>query len=238
MVGSRETVRVPPRTHTRRAIERVAVFAFVGCWLFVAGRLLSATLSLGVGTFVIALPTGLLIGVLLADFVAGCVHWVADRFFDVGTPLIGPALIAPFREHHDDATRMAEHDFFEVCGSSAGSTLPLLLILGVLPAPESLLSGTGQLSILALAAALFATNQLHAWAHAPSPPASVRRLQRAGLILSPDRHARHHRGAHDLAYCVTTGWLNPVLDGLRLFPLIESLVATRRTRRARRRGVT
>jgi len=54
-----------------------------------------------------------------------------------------------------------------------------------------------------------------------------------GLILTPERPARHHRGDHDRSYCVTSGWLNPLLDQLRIFEHIESIVSPRRSQRRR-----
>jgi ubiquitin-conjugating enzyme E2 variant len=55
------------------------------------------------------------------------------------------------------------------------------------------------------------------------PPPVVQRLQRWGLILSQERHALHHAD-HQRAFCVTSGWLNPLLDRIRFFPRIERAV--------------
>ena len=52
-------------------------------------------------------------------------------------------------------------------------------------------------------------------------PRPVAWLQGAGLILTPARHARHHTASHAGAYCVTTGWLNPLLDRLQAFAAAE-----------------
>jgi hypothetical protein len=67
---------------------------------------------------------------------------------------------------------------------------------------------------------VFATNHIHRWAHARRPPPIVGALQRAGLVLSPAHHARHHR-RHDGAYCVTCGWLNPLIDGSGVLAALE-----------------
>src|SRR5690606_8054390 len=68
------------------------------------------------------------------------------------------------------------------------------------------------------------TNQIHKWAHAPHrAPAAVRFLQRAGIILPPGHHLRHHRNAHDRAFCITTGWLNPVMDRGRFYDVLTVL---------------
>ena len=45
----------------------------------------------------------------------------------------------------------------------------------------------------------------------------------ATVILEPERHQRHHRD-YSRGFCVTSGWMNPLLDGLRLFPRVELVV--------------
>ena len=68
------------------------------------------------------------------------------------------------------------------------------------------------------------TNQVHKWAHQRRPPAAVRLMQRAGLILSREHHATHHRAPHTRAYCITSGWLNPLLDAIRFFAAAERVI--------------
>ena len=77
--------------------------------------------------------------------------------------------------------------------------------------------------LLGLATGSFGTNLFHKWAHVPKPPVVVRWLQRSGLILEPERHQHHHRD-YDRGFCVTSGWMNPLLDALRFFPRVELVV--------------
>jgi hypothetical protein len=158
---------------------------------------------------------------LLADLLAGLTHWIADRLFEPSTPWIGPLLIVPFREHHADPGAIARHDLATVLGNSALTTLPLAASLLLLP--PSTTAARLALTVFAhtLVLALFLTNLFHRWAHSPRRARAVRWLQSAGLVLTPSHHALHHRGDHDSAYCVTTGWLNPILDRLGFFPRLE-----------------
>ena len=201
-------------------MDRVCVAAFVILWTLMFVRIAPSILRSD--TWPIAL-VGLLAGYLLADFLAGAAHWIADRFFDPATPLLGPLLIEPFRAHHEDSLDITRHDFFEVSGNNALVTLPVVLLVAAMPQPDvwpaQLLATTGA----SLTLALFATNQFHSWAHSKAPPPLIHWLHRSGLILTPKRHARHHRAKHDCAYCVTSGWLNPALDRMRVFERLERL---------------
>ena len=169
----------------------------------------------------VPITIGVLAGYLLADLLSGTVHWLADRFFDPRTPVLGPALIAPFREHHADALAMTRHDFFEVSGNNSLATIPLAIGVSLLPPPTSLLMQSLAATTISFSLSIVATNQFHCWAHVATPPRWVRALQNWGLILSPKRHALHHRTEHNQAYCVTSGWLNPVLDRYRVFAHLE-----------------
>ena len=112
----------------------------------------------------------------------------------------------------------------EVAGNAALVSLPLAVALLALPRPNGFAATLLCVTALSFSAAAVATNVFHRWAHAASPPRVARRLQRLGLILTPMRHALHHRGEHDRAYCVTSGWLNPVLDRLGFFARLERMV--------------
>ena len=201
------------------AVYGVVLARLVGPLLDSIGNVLGAPALAG-ATF-----AGAVAGYLLADFVAGAVHWIADRHFDPETPGIGPMLIEPFRAHHHDPLSITRHDFFEVLGNSALVSIPATVSLFWAPAPRGILGHFGvALAVSGLLAAVL-TNLFHAWAHAPCPPRAARWLQARGLVLTPARHARHHRGAHDRAYCVTSGWLNPLLDRTRFFARIDAFIA-------------
>ncbi len=208
-------------SRTKRVRDRIAVAAFAALWLCAVGRIAPDAVR---PALALALPAGLLAGYLLADLLAGAVHWLADRCFDPGTFVLGPLLIAPFRAHHDDPTSIARHDVFEVAGNAALVSLPLVAALLALPRPDGFATTLLCVTTLSFSAAAVATNVFHRWAHAASPPRGARRLQRLGLILTPQRHALHHRGDHDRAYCVTSGWLNPLLDRLGFFARLERVV--------------
>jgi ubiquitin-conjugating enzyme E2 variant len=153
-------------------------------------------------------------GYLLADLCSGLAHWFGDTFFEENTPVLGPLFIAPFREHHRDPLALTRHSFGELNGSNCLGVTPLLAAAGVLrdEAAESTLALFGLDVLLSFSLSIAVTNQIHCWAHSWRAPGAVRWLQRHGLILMPERHLRHHQHGSTSAYCVTTGWMNRVLD--------------------------
>jgi hypothetical protein len=170
-----------------------------------------------------------LVGWLSADFGSGLVHFLCDRFGSERTPLFGPAVIRPFREHHVDPSAIGSHGFVELSGNNALALTPLLAAGGEL-APffgEALLPSAAFSGLMSACLGLFATNQIHRWAHSPRAPRLARALQRLGLAITAEAHARHHRGAHDAAFCITNGWCNALLDRARVWARIERAVRAR-----------
>lgn len=173
---------------------------------------------------VAALAGGLVAGYLLADLVSGVAHWVGDRFFDETTPYVGQNFIAPFRRHHVAPREMVEHDLVELVGNTAILALPPIALAHHSLRPDSIsLLFMGGLLLSSLVGSV-CTNLIHRWAHMPRPPRAARWLQRSGLILSHERHARHHRRPFDRSYCITTGWLNAPMDRLGVWTALERMV--------------
>jgi len=192
------------------ALDVSGIAVFVGVLLWVVARAPAPSSGLVLASMALAAVAG----VCAADLATGLVHWLGDTFGSEHTPIVGPALIAPFRAHHHDPQAIARHGFVEVTGNNAWAVSPLLLAVGCI-APwagaepwAAGLFGFG----LALAVTGAFSNQLHRYAHMAQVPRTVHWLQRAGLLLSREAHARHHGARHDHAFCVVNGWMNPVLD--------------------------
>jgi ubiquitin-conjugating enzyme E2 variant len=168
------------------------------------------------------LAAAFLAALLLADLVSGTVHWIGDTFFETTTPILGPAFVANFREHHRDPQAIVRHGFAERNGSNAlAIVVPLLLARAATPPEASGMALGAHAFLLFLTIGSCATNQIHMWAHRERVPRFVRSLQRARLILSPEHHDGHHRGDFRRCYCVTTGWLNPALDAMAFWERSE-----------------
>lgn len=146
-------------------------------------------------------------GFLAADLASGLVHWFCDNYYEEDTPVIGQLLIAPFREHHRDPVAITRHGWIELLGNSG---LALTPVMGA-----SLAAGVAESFVAVFSPLLMLTNVFHKWAHEIKPPKIACWLQRARLILPPSWHSVHHVKGRN-AYCITCGWLNPLLD--RMLP--------------------
>jgi hypothetical protein len=183
--------------------ERLALAAVAACFVALAAKVATRAPSPREAFLAVA---SVPLGVAVADLLSGIVHWACDTFLAETTPVLGPLLILPFREHHRDPTAIVRHGFVERNANTSFAAIPIACV-GLAPDAPFVLSTWA----LASSLAVFATNQLHAWAHAEFAPRTVRWLQRHGAILAPAKHAAHHR-AGDGRYCVTTGWMSASLD--------------------------
>jgi len=68
------------------------------------------------------------------------------------------------------------------------------------------------------------TNQIHKWAHMPSPPQPIRALQNCGILLGRAEHAAHHDRPYDANYCITTGWCNRPAEALGFYRSLEAMI--------------
>jgi plasmanylethanolamine desaturase len=206
-----------------RALEIAAMGVGAVLLLVTVARILPAIEGTAAAAAVIG---GLLVGYLVADLLGGLVHWAADTYGSIDTPVLGPGFIAPFRYHHEDPDDITRHDIVETNGNSCILAVPVLgVALLTLPDPAArpgwLFAWTVVLSFV-LAGIL--TNQLHKWAHMTSPPRAARALQRLGLILAREHHLIHHAAPFRTHYCITAGWFNAPLHRWRAHEALERLL--------------
>lgn len=171
-----------------------------------------------------SLPLTVLAGLLAADFISGVVHWAGDTWGDEATPWLGRRFIRPFRFHHAHPLDMLKSNFFTTNGDTALSSLPFLLAPFACPL-DSPIGRFAAGFLWAVGGWGMWTSQFHQWAHTKSPPRVVAWLQRRGLVLSPEHHRRHHKSPFAVNYCITTGWCDRVLTGIRFFPAMEWVVS-------------
>ncbi len=159
-------------------------------------------------------------GWIAADFVSGFVHWLGDTWGREDWPLVGTSLIRGFREHHSDPVAITRHDFVETSGSISLALVPVLLVALIAPR-QAMRGGIAVIFLTIFSIAMLLTNEIHKSAHREKVCRPVAWLQHAGLILSPEHHAVHHAKPFDRCYCISAGWLNPLLDAIGFFRALE-----------------
>ena len=175
------------------------------------------------GLIALAIP----LGVLGGDLVSGIVHWAADTYCSVDTPVVGPSLVKPFRMHHAYPRDICTHNIVETVGNVCIIAFPVLSVCLYLLwlLPESALLAFAVVCVALISAATVATNQFHKWAHQESVSSFARWLQRMRLVLEPAHHKLHHTTPFNKHYCITNGWLNPLLNKIKFFSRLEATLA-------------
>jgi ubiquitin-conjugating enzyme E2 variant len=162
--------------------------------------------------------------VITIDFLSGCVHWFFDSQVEPSESFVGRIAI-DFLDHHVRPGRTAEVGFFVSAHRPAlFVTLPLVTLSTVLTLPVMVAAAifwTGFFSML--------VPQTHKEAHLYEHHPVMAWLQKSRLILHPVSHQKHHDDNRQ-CYCVFTGWLNPVLDRIRFWRLMERVFNALRAR--------
>ncbi len=157
---------------------------------------------------------GIPFGLVFSDLVTGLLHWAADTYGSPETPVLGPSIVKGFRLHHSYPRDITTHNLVTTVGTSCILAVPVLslclCLMWLMPHSNWLALIVAWLTLLT--GASVAANEFHKWAHQEKPTAIARWLQRARLVLEPSHHERHHTEPFNMHYCITTGWLNPLLN--------------------------
>lgn len=165
-----------------------------------------------------------LLGLILADFASGVIHWIADTWGSETMPVLGRRFLRPFRVHHVNPDDFLKRNFIDTNGDVAMISLPFLLLIFFIPL-DNVWGQAAAAFMIAYCACALPTNQVHQWAHMSHPPGLVRWLQQRGLLLSREQHQLHHTSPFAMNYCISTGWCNHLLTAISFFPTMEWLIS-------------
>jgi plasmanylethanolamine desaturase len=160
----------------------------------------------------------IIITVLIADFISGCLHWFEDAYGHEDWPITGRLITKPNTLHHHDPRYFTRHSWFQ-------SSWDLMCLCAVILA-VAWLCGVLTWQVWLFVVLGSNANQIHKWAH--RTPAEngliITFLQHIRLLQTPRHHAHHHTNPKESHYCVLTNFLNPILDGVGLWQRVESLI--------------
>jgi hypothetical protein len=211
-------------TWKKRLAETISVAVFAVLLVLMLARVWRGIdLRAHVGLLGIAFVASM----VAADLVSGLVHWMADTWCTVELPIIGPALIKNFREHHSDPKALATKGLIETNGDNCMVLVPVQI--GALFIPVAGARTSVQIFyafIVFFTFWIMMTNQVHKWAHMKEENLSstVRFLQRTRVVLSAHAHSVHHSVPFESHYCITTGWLNEPLARIGFYRFMERII--------------
>ena len=152
----------------------------------------------------------------ITDFISGIFHWYEDVYLVPGRNVkLNEWIILPNLAHHKHPGGIRQGSYL--------STNIILIVIALTAAGVGFLFHVGWTYYLVC---LFGShvNQVHVWAHTSRPPRLVKYLQNLGVFQTVLHHGLHHRRPYGVNYCILTNYLNPILDKLGFWRILEKLI--------------
>ena len=160
------------------------------------------------------LPLVLAGALYVGDFISAMFHKWLDSYASEVNPIWGSPARA-FRVHHEFPNNLNEVGF--VHNITSMSWFMAMLYGLTLICAYALEFGPLLSLFLWVQLLLFLIgNEIHRQAHAPRPWAWMGWLQRRGILLTAERHRRHHVGERNSDFGIVNGWANPLINWLDL----------------------
>lgn len=168
----------------------------------------------------------ILLAWLFADFIAGLVHWFEDRVLVREYKSESLNRIRLDNElHHKHPGAMLQFSLWENISTSAPYSILIGSGLGLMGAHPIIWLGVYFTAF---------GNIVHRYAHTPEAkkPRIVKVMQGLGLFITNKHHSKHHfdsngwvrKDESKIRFCPMTNWLNPMLDYINFFAMLERLL--------------
>lgn len=156
---------------------------------------------------------------MLADFVAGVVHWFEDAYVREDTPIIGSFIGRANVIHHHLPRYLTCNNWWQSSWDLLAFSALIIFI-------------AWRLNLLIWHVWLFAAisanaNEVHKWSHRTRKENGrvITCLQNLCVLQTPRHHAVHHTNPKNVRYCPVSNLVNPILDRLRFWDGLEWLLA-------------
>ena len=153
--------------------------------------------------------------ILLADLLSGFFHWLEDAYGGPDWPITGRWITRPNILHHRDARYFTRHSWLQ--------SADVLLVMGGVTLVACYYLDCLNWMVWLIVLLGVNANEFHKWAHRSKAENGrfITFLHTLRLLQTPAHHAHHHRGGKNTHYCVVTNSLNPIVDAIRLWDLLE-----------------
>jgi len=154
---------------------------------------------------------------MLCDLLTGIGHWVEDTYGHLGmADAIRRFIVLDNIQHHRRPATILRGSWWE-CNR-------VLLIPCTAIALLCAATGITAWQVYFVLAVSSQSNHIHRWAHTAAIPDWVAVLQSFGLLQSRKHHAVHHQSPYAVRFCTVTNYLNPVLDRIGFWRVLERIV--------------
>lgn len=156
--------------------------------------------------------------ILLADFVAGFIHWLEDAYAKPGMPFISK-IAEENQLHHTKPRAFLANNWWQ-------SSWDIALVSATIVATATYFDACSWPLVL-FAVLVANANQIHKWAHKNrhENPKIVTWLQDLYILQNARHHGKHHTGEKNTHYCVITVFLNPILDNVGFWRGLEWIIS-------------
>jgi ubiquitin-conjugating enzyme E2 variant len=156
--------------------------------------------------------------IVLVDFLSGLVHWLEDAYGQPDWPISGKWITQPNILHHHDGRHFIRHSWAHRADA--------LLLMGGMTVMVCYCLGCLNWMVWLVVLVGVNANEFHKWAHCSKAENGrlITLLHRLRILQTPAHHAHHHRGGKNTHYCVVTNFVNPILDAIRLWDILEWVV--------------
>lgn len=155
----------------------------------------------------------LVLAILVADLLTGIFHWWEDRYGNPNWPILGKYIIKPNIQHHQYPLLFCNGNYIV---RNWTTIIPSLII-------SFIFYSYGYYFWCIVFLISSQSNEIHCWEH-DKTNSVIRYLQDCYILQNKKTHALHHKRPYDTNYCVITMIVNPVLNYIHFWYLLEKTI--------------
>jgi hypothetical protein len=166
----------------------------------------------------------IVLGYVVADLSTASFHWFEDTYFDYNSKIPIVSSLAKDNElHHYFPRAIVGYSYYE----NIRETLIIITILYLL---IYFFNNKTFLNYPYFYITFFIfsvmSNIIHKWAHMRECelPKIILLLQNIGFLGNHPLHRLHHAGDSSQSYCVISSYLNPILDKIKFWRILEYII--------------